>query len=485
MMILKRSAMALVMGTALSTGVSAQEAPAETSARNVILMISDGAGMETWRAASFYRFGALGHQAYDEFDVKVFASTHPLNTSRTPTKSDEGRVDFDPAQLWATGEVETVFEGRLGDYKGFFEGYDYSRDQYTDSAAAGTALASGRKTYNSAINWSNDDEPMKHIGEYVVESGRALGVVSSVQWTHATPAAFLAHNRDRNAYAEMGRQIVEDGLATVVMGAGHPGFDDNGVEREIEDEGYYDFVGGSDIWERLVNGETDYRLIESAEDFTTLAAGELDMQGKDKVLGTAQAAATLQFNREGVALGDKIETVPELALMTTGALQVLSENESGFFLMVEGGAVDWAAHANNLPRLIEEQMDFDTAVEAAVDWVEQNSSWDETMIIVTTDHGNGLLQGPNSHREAYEGILNQGAGAMPLVRWHSDTHTRELVPLWAHGRGSDFFTRVAQADPGLAAYEVPEEARVYIDNTDVFRAAAEALGIEVEAPAIN
>ncbi len=485
MMILKRTAIALVMGTALSTGAAAQETATPATARNVILMISDGTGIETWRAASYYRFGALGHQAYDEFDVKVFSSTHPLNTSTTPTKSDEGRVEFDPAQLWTSGEVDTVFEGRLGDYKGFFDGYDYSRDQYTDSAAAGTALASGRKTYNSAINWSNDDEPMKHIGEYVVESGRALGVVSSVQWTHATPAAFLAHNANRNEYAAMGRQIVESGLATVVMGAGHPGFDDNGVARPIEDEEYYEFVGGSEIWERLVAGETDYRLIESAEDFTALAAGELDMQGKEKVLGTAQAAATLQFNREGVALGDRIENVPELALMTTGALEVLSGNENGFFLMVEGGAVDWAAHANNLPRLIEEQVDFDIAVEAAVEWVEENSSFDETLIIVTTDHGNGLLQGPNSHREAYEGIVNQGAGAMPLVRWHSDTHTRELVPLWAHGHGADFFSRVAQSDPGLAAYEVPQEAQVYVDNTDVFRATAEAMGIQTDVPPMN
>ena len=125
-------------------------------------------------------------------------------------------------------------------------------------------------------------------------------------------------------------------------------------------------------------------------------------------------------------MGNKLTNQPDLATMTLAALNVLSKEEDGFFLMVEGGAVDWAAHANNLPRLIEEQIDFNEAVEATVKWVEKNSSWGETMIIVTTDHGNGLIQGPNADRNAYEPIVSQGAGALPLVRWNSDTHTREL-----------------------------------------------------------
>src|SRR5690606_21335892 len=120
----------------------------------------------------------------------------------------------------------------------------------------------------------------------------------------------------------------------------------------------------------------------------------------------------------------------------------------------EGGAVDWAAHANNLPRLIEEQMDFNHAVAAVVDWVEANSSWDETLVIVTTDHGNGLIQGPDSDVNAYSPIINQGAGALPLVRWNSDTHTRELVPVYAQGAGADYFLEVAQPDEGLATYGV-------------------------------
>lgn len=126
-----------------------------------------------------------------------------------PAFAQEGAVTFDPAELWKADPVETVYKGGLGDYKGYFSGYDYARADHTDSAA--TALASGRKSFNNAVNWSNGGERLKHIGEYTVESGRALGVVSSVQISHAMPAGFLAHNVSRNDYVAIGREIVDSG----------------------------------------------------------------------------------------------------------------------------------------------------------------------------------------------------------------------------------------------------------------------------------
>lgn len=476
MNILTPTLVALGLSTALVAPAFAQEAVA----KNVILLISDEAGLETWRAASYYRHGALGHEVYDDFDVQLFSSTYPLNTSTEPTGSDEGAVTFDSAQLWQDQSVDTVFEGTLGNYPGFFSGYDYTRADYTDSAAAATALASGHKTYNNAINWSNTNEKLKHIGEYTVESGRALGVVTSVEWSHATPAGFLGHNVSRNDYVALGKEIVDSGLATVVMGTGHPYFDANGDKVAEPTDKEFRYVGGRETWERLVGGTTAYAHLETKADFEALAAGEFDLGEKGKVIGTAQNIQSLQFNRDGVAMGDRIDTTPSLSVMTEGALNVLSKDEDGFFLMVEGGAVDWAAHANNLPRLIEEQMDFNDAVEAAVAWVEDNSSWDETLVIVTTDHGNGLLQGPDSDKVAYSPILNQGAGALPLVRWNSDTHTRELVPVYAMGAGADFLETVAKPEPGLATYHVAEEAQVYVDNTDLFRTAMHAFGLTAE-----
>lgn len=462
---------------------SALVAPAmaqEGATKNVILMITDGAGIESFRAASYYRHGALGHEVYDDFDVQVFSATHPLNTSNEPTMSNEGAVTFDPAELFsdaASGD-DGGYEGKLMNYPGYFAGYDYARRDVTDSAAAATALASGVKSFNNAINWSNNDEPLKHIGEYVVESGRALGVVSSVMVSHATPAGFLAHNVSRNDYAAIGVEIIDSNLATVVMGTGHPHYDGNGQRVEAPTENDYRYVGGKEYFERLAAGETDWQMIETRDDFEALADGGMQIEG-DRLLGLVQNVQTLQFNRDGVAPGNRLDTSPRLETMTRGALNILGGHEDGFFLMVEGGAVDWAAHANNLPRMIEEQVEFNESVEAAAAWVEENSSWDETMIIVTTDHGNGLLQGPQSDTIAYQPIMNQGAGAMPLVRWHSDNHTRELVPLYARGAGAEYFREVAQQAEGLAVYEVDADAQVWVDNTDVFAAAMTAMGIEL------
>ncbi|RJL03355.1 alkaline phosphatase [Paracoccus aestuarii] len=476
MRIVKPAVLALLASSALTAPAMAQEA------RNVILMITDGAGIETFRAASYFRHGATGHEVYDDFEVQTFIATHPLNTSSTPTLSDDGRVEFDVADLFDDAESgeDGGHQGNLTSYPGFFAGYDYARRDYTDSAAAGTALASGQKTYNNAVNWSNDDQPIRHIGDYVVDSGRALGVVTSVQVSHATPATFLAQNASRNDYAGIGAQIVDSELATVVMGAGHPHYDVNGQRIEEVAEDAYRFIGSQDHYDRMAAGQTGWQLIETADDFRALADGDLDVTG-DRIMGLVQNAATLQYNREGVTARNWLETSPSLPVMTRGALNVLGRNEEGFFLIVEGGAVDWAAHGNNLPRIIEEQIDFNEAVEAAVEWVEANSSWDETMIVVTSDHGNGLLQGPGSDSEAYQPILNQGAGALPVVRWHSDTHTRELIPLYARGAGAEYFAEVSQPASELAVLGVSEEAQRWTDNTEVFRAAMAAMGLEAEA----
>lgn len=335
---MKLSKIALVLfvgATVHQTAIAQSTATGDAQAKNVILLISDGAGINTWKAASYFRHGALGKEVYDKFDVKLFASTHPLNTSTKPTHSLKNSVKFDPKELWNKEKSSYRHKGNLNNYTSYFDGYEYAQTNFTDSAAA-TTLASGHKTYNNAINWSNDDTRLKNIGEYVVESGRALGVITSVQWSHARPAGFLSHNVNRNNYAEIAKKAVTSGKASVIMGTGHPYFDKNGKAVQPKDENI------------------------------ALAEGKLDFKGKTKVLGTAQNNATLQFNRSGVSAGNLLENQPDLATMTLGALNVVSKNNKDFFLMVEGGAVDWAAHANNLPRIVEEQIDFNLAVEAAV-----------------------------------------------------------------------------------------------------------------------
>ncbi len=464
----------------------ATRAAAQGAVRNVILMISDGAGFHTWNAASFYRHGAIGMEIYDGFPVRTLMTTHPLNTERAPTGDMTPKVAYDPAQAWSTAPGEGDMGGAITKktYANHFAGYGYVKRDYVDSAAAGTALSSGIKTYNSAINWTNDDRPARHMGERVKSAGKALGVVTSVQVSHATPACFYASSRARNDYAGIGRQLIEEGLCDVVMGAGHPMFDRDGRYAAPTANRAFQYVGGPDAYVKLATGQTDYQLIEDKADFEALAQGALTL-GKDRLYGLAQVANTLQYQRGlgdsyamGAApMGGLIPTTPSLELMTRGALAFLGAKPEGFFLMVEGGAVDWAAHANETGRIIEEQIDFVRSVEAAAAWVENHGGFGNTLLIVTTDHGNGMVYGPQSDVFAFQPVVNRGKGNLPDVSWHYDTHTNELAPVWAKGPGAEQLAALSTGEDmhtGLVGWGSVDR---HHDNTDIARVIATALGV--------
>jgi alkaline phosphatase len=143
-----------------------------------------------------------------------------------------------------------------------------------------------------------------------------------------------------------------------------------------------------------------------------------------------------------------LELAEEQGKATVGALNVLDSDQDGLFLMVEGGAIDWASHGNQSGRMIEEQVDFDNAVQAVVDWVKANSNWGETLLIVTGDHETGYLTGPSSD-PTWEPIVNSGAGVLPGMEWHSGSHTNSLIPVYAKGDAARLFNRaVSQIRPG-------------------------------------
>jgi alkaline phosphatase len=354
--------------------------------------------------------------------------------------------------------------------------FNYVKDCYTDSSAAATAMASGVKTYDGAIGVGMDKQPLSNVLEIAEQAGKATGVITSVQFSHATPASFVAHNPDRDDYAGIAVEMVNQSAADVIMGAGHPLYDKNGVLKATP---FYDYVGGQVTWDAVVaggaGGDADadgvgdpWTLIQSREQFQSLATGATPK----RVLGVAQVYQTLQQRRSGDANANPftvpaIATVPTLQEMTRAALNVLDDDPDGMFLMVEGGAIDWAAHSNQSGRMIEEQLDFERAVEAVMDWVQKNSNWGETLLIVTGDHETGYLTGPGSDPK-WQPLVNNGAGKMPGMEWHYTSHTNNLIPLFAKGAGSSYFTTCTlKQDPVRGAYA---------DNTDVARAVFTALG---------
>lgn len=469
-----RPVLAATTAIALCLPGLGQAAPA----RNIIMMISDGASWGTWDMASYWEHGAKGRQVYDDFDVRLGMTTYPLNTSSVPTGGDTPTIGYDPAQAWdstPTGQDS-------------FAGYDYLKRDVTDSAAAGTALATGRLTYNNAIGVDNNGQVLKNISEAFKEAGRSAGVVASVPFSHATPASFGAHNLSRNNYGEIAREMVDSDTLDLIMGAGNPWYDDNGAKRDTPAFANETGTGGGftpeSVWDALNGDNAPMTLIQSKADFEALADGTLSIDGR--LIGVPTVGSTLQYGRDDRFGADAANPtglaynpdVPSLATMTTGALKHLGRNANGFFAMIEGGAVDWAAHANDTARIIEEQVDFNASVRAAHEWVEQYSNWEETLLLVLTDHGNAMPMGPTSNIDPFQPIQNNGAGVLPGVMWHHGSHTNENTLLWARGAGADALNRfVVGQDQWLALTLGHNASGDYLTNTGVHAAMMEAAGL--------
>jgi alkaline phosphatase len=369
---------------------------------------------------------------------------------------------------------------------------------------------SGRKTTVGRINkdWTGTTS-FKTIAEIAMEQGRSAGAVTTVPISHATPAAVIAHNVSRNNYAAIFNEMVASDL-DVIMGAGHPYFDASGVDSLPEEEDDYRYVGGEQTYDAMISsaGHNGFAFIDAKADFESLAAGK---NVPKRVVGLARSASTLQAVREGLNDDNTPSgmafnaNVPGLATMSLGALNVLSQDEEGFFVMIEGGAVDWMGHSNNMPRFIEEQIDFNLAVDAVIDWVEENSSWDETLLIVTSDHECGGIWGEGTWTNSEGGavaadrsdeallsarfhpdedsfndflaVQDRGAGNLPGFQFASRYHTNELVPLWVLGTGGEAFAEFTRTD--LKAAELWGEHYGwngnYVDNTAVFQVMEAAL----------
>ncbi|MEM6684004.1 MAG: alkaline phosphatase, partial [Pseudomonadota bacterium] len=372
------------------------------------------------------------------------------------TTQPAGAPAYNPAAAWDKTPTND------GD---FFAGYKTIKQNATDSAAAGTALASGVRTSNGRVNYDVDGNPLPFISQDMKDAGKAVGVVSSVGFSHATPAAFGAQSPTRGDLKGIASQMINGHTLDLIMGGGNPNFDNEGQPKNTPE---YNWLSEAD-WAAINAPDGPMTLIETKQQFEALADGSLHVDGR--LIGIPQIEETLQASRSPFIPADAnqpgspnlvipgvdttigqvlLPTVPDLATMTTGALNHLGKDDDGLFLMVEGGAVDWMAHANATGRVIEEQVEFNHAIGAAVDWVETNSSWDETLMIVLTDHGNGAVMGPQSDQIPFQPIQNNGKGNLPGFLWHSDNHTTENTLLWANGAGSELlFNYVIGNDFGL------------------------------------
>ena len=323
----------------------------------------------------------------------------------------------------------------------------------TDSSAAGTALSTGEKTKNGMLCIAPDSTTQqKSIAYKIHEAGYSVGVMSTTPINHATPAAFFGHNIKRGNYYEIGKEL--------------PG------------TGFEFFAGGGLYHPKGKEGNEEHSLYDLiAEGGYTLAYGFDDFKAKQ------DADHIVLVQREGsedccpYALG-RPEGALTLSQIVEAAITVLERNPKGFFLMAEGGLIDWTAHSQDLAGTIFETLDFDQAIAVANAFYERHPK--ETLIVVTADHETGGISlgrnGYNYDLTVIDKIKNASASTdvekymnepksidsvnvEARIGWTTYSHCGGPVPVWAKGACSSLF----------AARQ---------DNTDIPKKICAAMGVQ-------
>jgi alkaline phosphatase len=452
---------------------SAQAAEGVTRAKNIILMVADGTGTNTIAATGMYT-GKLGKQVFDGAAwTKSYASTYPLRTGETPIAGPAGLAQdpetvYDPAKNWDSARVATT-TGRNPDR---FAGYRWNKRTAPDSANTIVSIVTGHKTYNNAVNVDGNGKSMTTFAEISHSAGKAVGVVTTVQFADATPSVSGgAHNISRDNRAAIAHEMLNAGVLSVIMGTGNPDYDNDGARRPSPN---YSWISATD-WSALKAGTQGFKLIQDAGDFAALATATATPA---KVAGIARSFDGTQAYRSGANPASETPfsiprrtDVPSLKTMALAALNVLDSDPDGMFLMIEGGAVDRVMHANNIGRMIEEKMEFDEAVEAVSAYLDANTAgnnWSNTLVIVTGDHDH-LLMGPESDTIPYQGLSDRGAGHVPGYKWQDTGHSNQLVPLYARGPGATMFLTCANQRDAFTDREGHMFGRgAYLDQTEIF-----------------
>jgi len=347
--------LAFVLGLATGLASTAQAEP-----KYVIFLIGDGMGFEQVKAAGMYANGEAGTLSFESL---------PYN-----------------------GELTT-----------------YAADSpIPDSAAAGTALATGVKVNNGVISVAipGDGSELETLLEYYKARGKSTGLVTTSLWFDATPAAFGAHESNRMNYGGIANDYWFQSRPNVVFG------------------------GYTDVELAAVTTLLGYTVVTDRA-----AMQALDTESETMVFGQF-GDGYLPYEYDGLG------PLPHLSEMTTTALSILDNDPDGFFLMVEGGMIDHACHSNDIQRAVLETLEFDNTVKLAIDWAAGRT---DTLILVCADHETGGLTV----------LANNGAGVLPTVNWISSSeglapHTAANVPVYAWGVNAEMVSWV-------------------MDNTDMFR----------------
>lgn len=293
------------------------------------------------------------------------------------------------ATMLATGEEMTF---QQFPYIGVVDTRSASND-ITDSAAGGTALACDKKTKNGMVGMDVDTLPMVSVLEVLADQGKRTGIVVTCYSGHATPADFYAKVPKRNMYEDIALQMAESDKLDVMIAGGRKHF----VNRK----------DSINLLERMEK-ELGWKVYDTLADIDTECMKYVVLADDGHM---PKAAERGDFLPEGVKT----------------ALNTLSKSEKGFFLMVEGSQIDFACHANDSAWMVEETIDFNKAIQVALDFAKADGN---TLVVVTADHETGGLTmiDPEGH---YSNVC---------LSYSTRSHTCLPVMIYAYGPGAEQFT---------------------------------------------
>lgn len=361
----------LLSSFVLGCNSGTSESPSNFEAKNIIIFIGDGMGAEHRKAARWAVAGENGVLSMDDMPSSGLLQTHSANNA------------------------------------------------ITDSAAAATAMASGVKTNNGTIGLDAGLNVVSTILEDAIRQGKRVGLITTTQITHATPASFAAHTQSRDAMTEIADQLLATGV-DILLGGGEDEF------LPVSEIGSFPEPGERDDGRNLVNEAiaSGYTYVDDPVSFDLI-----DPSSTLQLIGL--------FADEGMTRPYS----PSLAEMTLKATEILSQGPDGFFLLVEGGQIDWASHSNDGASVISDTIGLDEAVEVAKQFA---SMANDTLIIVTADHETGGLMVSSSPRglPGEEGPFRMPNGDTFYINWSGTGHTAVNVPVTSKGPLSDWLNGV-------------------------------------------
>ena len=266
-------------------------------------------------------------------------------------------------------------------------------DLVTDSAASGTALSSGVKTYNGVLGLDKDYNPVKSILEISRDKGYMTAIIVTSTIVHATPAAYFSKSKSRYEYENIADELSKSGI-NFFIGGGERYFNDRDDKRD------------------LINEMVDYEFVSNLEDYKKTDSENIGFF-------TAYDDPEEKYLGREPSLDDLIEVT----------LQKLKSFNKPFFLLIEGSQIDWAEHDNDPEYLLSEMLEFDSAIESSYNFAEKNKN---TLVVVTADHETGGAS-------IIDGSLEE---SFVKTEYSSENHTAEMVPVYSFGYNASYFRGV-------------------------------------------